>query len=379
MKQIGSILSITIAFFALSLFQVFAQTPTTVEQQVSSQYNITFPIVELGNCTDLSSCKAYCNDSSHQQACVDFAKKKGFYKETTLDTQKTTVLQSAKTDLGCDSEETCRQACEKKENFEKCAQFAKRFNLKGGQPSNTSDTTILQRAKTMLGCTSVDSCKLFCQQGENQQKCSNFAKQVGLRGGTTQVGPGGCSSIDSCRAYCIDPSHSQICRQFAPKSGNPSGELRPQVKGPGGCMSEESCRAYCANHPEACHHGDNSVPSNIMSPSPYHSQIVPSSSNQSDDCKMYPDHCHIQTPQGAITNNPPVHVDDPASNCARNNCIWTGGTCVCPSKQPIESGSPIPAQPSTPVVSPFPTVQQVHAAATHKNIMQWLWDYFFLK
>lgn len=357
--------------FGVSLLHAFAQTPTTAaEQSVAKKYNITFPIAELGNCVDVSSCKTYCDDTSHQDTCITFAKKKGFYKETNLDTQKQTILESAKLELGCNSEDSCKQICQKQENFEKCSQFAKKFNLSDGNKKRISDTSTLQKANALLGCNSLDSCKALCEKEENKQKCSDFAKQAGLKGGERPVGPGGCSSIDSCRLYCLDPNHFQSCSQFVTKNATGSGEKNSQFKGPGGCTNEESCRAYCKSNPQACTHVDKRVPTNL-----HQSSLVPSNTLPSEYCKEHPDRCNTQ--EQHLVTGVPHPTEDITAYCVKNNCSWTGNTCVCPTKQPTQDSNPI--QSSTNALVPSPLTQQVHAVTTHKNIVQWLWDYLFFK
>ena len=55
--------------FALSLIGgaiAFAQEP-----------DVSFPIAELGGCTDKGECKAYCDDIAHLNECVSFAETHG--------------------------------------------------------------------------------------------------------------------------------------------------------------------------------------------------------------------------------------------------------------------------------------------------------------
>lgn len=186
----------------------FAQTAT----QSAGSVRLTFPIAQLGNCTSYQDCKTYCDDPTHTDACVAYAKEKGFYKEGNLDTNQTAVLAAAKTTLGCDSLDSCRTFCQQVANATACAAFAKAHNLQGG--SSTVQSSVLQKAQQVLGCNSEDSCKTFCEQDANKTACANFAKDNNLHGGDTTVGPGGCSSESSCKTYCSDPIHFQVCSQF---------------------------------------------------------------------------------------------------------------------------------------------------------------------
>src|SRR5256885_2273465 len=82
---------------------VFATLTRAMENEsspgASQKYGITFPVAELGNCGSLAECRAYCQVEANHQACADFAKRKGFYKD-----KSQTLLADAKTELGCDSE-----------------------------------------------------------------------------------------------------------------------------------------------------------------------------------------------------------------------------------------------------------------------------------
>lgn len=386
MKKILFLIIFIFGIFFVFSHSSFAQTPTSSQ----NHYNITFPIADLGNCTSIPSCKAYCDDASHQQACIEYAKKKGFYQQTALDTESSTLLQSAEIALGCNSEESCKSVCQQEENFDKCSQFAQKFHLKGGQQNTASSSATLEKAKTILGCTSLDSCKTFCQLPENQQKCSVFAKSAGIKGGTTILGPGGCNSEEACKTYCLDPRNAHICSQFAPHTASSSGEKKP---------SESS-------HPS-------------VSPFPPLT-IIPTRMSQEEYCKMYPTHCQSLSPtihmQDVITPSiSPKQTVDIQAYCGSHGCNWDGKNCVCPTIKPSSTVLPttISATPTptlycnpgsgyncpehymcqlfndtnpkhngygycVPQTASSPT-QQVHAAATEKNIFQVMWDYFFFR
>jgi hypothetical protein len=184
--------TVTVLFLTvLASVSVFAQeTP----EQAARKHGVTFPIVELGNCADFSSCRSYCDDPVHNEACVAFAKKKGFYKENALSQKQEELLNKAKSELGCTTPDACRELCHRQENFDKCSQFAQKNGLEGGHQNDPGKREIIQKAKEILGCDSEVSCRTVCEQEANRDKCSQFAKTAGLRGGEHRVGPGGCSS-----------------------------------------------------------------------------------------------------------------------------------------------------------------------------------------
>lgn len=239
-----------IAFF-IALVATFVMASVSHAQsvdnpeEVAKKYNVTFPISELGGCQDYAACRTFCEDPLNSTTCINYAKSKGFYKEEQVDATKGEILEKAKQALGCDSYESCKTFCQISSNFEKCDSFAKQNNLAGGHVNNPEEKRILEKAKEILGCDSPATCASFCSDDANRAKCSEFAKETGLRGGERPVGPGGCTSEATCKAFCSDPQNYSVCSGFASSSGG-------KFQGPGGCNSEESCRSYCKDHESEC-------------------------------------------------------------------------------------------------------------------------------
>ncbi|MEK7597144.1 MAG: hypothetical protein AAB441_00690 [Patescibacteria group bacterium] len=248
-------ISIRQLFLFLLFIAFFFYSPTLVKGQATNEeaakkYGITYPIVSLGNCADYTSCRNYCEDESHRDACIQYAKQKGFYEERKNDQ----ILTHAKTELGCSSETECKGICEREENFEKCTNFAKKTGLVKEQILSPKNQEILTKAKEILGCDSPQTCKSICEQEGNRQKCSEFAKQTGLKGGEERRGPGGCNSEESCKTFCSSPDNFNECSKFKPPEGQERRGGPPQegFRGPGGCSSESSCKEYCEKNPSEC-------------------------------------------------------------------------------------------------------------------------------
>src|SRR3989344_71397 len=108
-----------VAFVLLALGNVvFAQGAEESDQEIVRKHGISFPIAELGNCGSIGACKSYCDDPVNAETCIGFAKKKGFNKQEKMEARRATMLEEARTSLGCDSEETCRAACHDEANFD---------------------------------------------------------------------------------------------------------------------------------------------------------------------------------------------------------------------------------------------------------------------
>lgn len=261
-----------ILFFLFSFLLISRSTSAQENPEVQAKnYRVTFPVTELGNCATFTACREYCQDSAHRDACVSFAKKKGFYKEPEKDEKKQAMIQAAQTELGCTSEELCRSVCQDKANFEKCRTFAEKHGVREGQ-KNPGNRQTLEKAKQILGCDSPETCKAICEQETNREKCSVFAKEAGLEGGVRRVGPGGCTSEETCRTFSGD------------RQGSPPPES--QKRGPGGCDSEASCNKYCQEHPAEC--GERS--GNRYNESIPQQMMIPETSRE-DFCKLNPEKC----------------------------------------------------------------------------------------
>lgn len=327
-----------------------ATTGTPVTGETPQKYGITFPVAELGNCADFASCRTYCDDPTHSTECIAFAKKKGFYKEPTQ-ADMTKVVASAKTELGCDSEDSCKSFCSQDVNFQKCSDFAKKAGLQGGVKSAASSNPTLAKAKEILGCTSVDACKTFCSEDANKQKCSDFAKQAGLRGGEQKVGPGGCTSEDTCKAFCSSPVNSQLCGQF--KAGiNPSSNTGQKFGGSPSAYPSGSVR-----------------PSGVL---PQNGTFQPKSS--------------ISQPAGSALNSrnvPPPNTKNtfPSQPATGSVMQYPTGTLPSKTQPPLQSPTSISPQTGTSAVQISPaqtTVPTVNTSTSVKGVSTGpsIWKFF---
>lgn len=324
---------LTTFFVFLTVFFFFVLPTNAGDPEAMAQkYDITFPITELGGCENYAGCRTYCEDSLNSEACISFAKKKGFYKEENLDTRKDEIMQRAKDKLGCDSFEACKNFCEISTNQDKCDSFARETNLSGGYVEDPGKREIVEKAKEVFGCDSYASCASFCSQSENREKCSTFAQQNGLRGGERPVGPGGCTTEETCKVFCSDPQNYKICSGFASSSGG-------NFQGPGGCNSEESCRTYCSTHEDECRNIGSAPPPG------YDMQEM---CNKTQNCAWKDNTCQCGTYPTATSGQV-----DPASECARYGCSWTENSCQCSSQySPPQNNTNYPAPTYVPYTSP---------------------------
>ncbi len=346
MKHLGVIL----VLFSLLAVPVLAQGS---DEEMAKRYNISFPIQELGGCTSISSCKSYCEDLTNRQTCIEFAKKKGFYNETGMKEQTRSLVEDAKGELGCSSEDDCRSFCQKPENSQRCQNFAKQHGF-GDKASPEKSSEMMQKAKEILGCDSAESCRRFCEQESNRERCMNFAKSVGVSGGGSD--------------------------QMRREDGE--GSQMRQNSGPGGCNSQETCEKYCQEHPNECgrglQQGQQPPSGNQVSPS----QTEDMMKAKEEYCRQYPERCREQQnyptgqPQsGEMPTTSGDYCRQYPERCKQPEGATGGGTAQPGSfVQPSGTFQPYTVTPAG-EQGPAPTLQQVQGITTRRSLWQRFVDF----
>ncbi len=313
--KIGIGLSINIvSFFLVSSAYAQQASPfvsvipvTTPPKNITE---LTYPIPELGNCSDAGSCLTFCDDPVNFNQCVDYAKKQGFYQADKIQEADKQILEKAKTELNCDSLETCLKLCDDETNHDICDTFAKRENLIGGYTDSPDKPEYIEKAKTVLGCDSQATCSKFCDDPTHASQCTAFAHQVGLLGGTVETGPGGCTSTGTCKSFCSDPNNFNACSSYVPPATGGT------FHGPGGCNSQTGCRSFCEEHPGDCRSyspGSNGVYVPITCPA---NQYI-----------------------GPGGNCTPIEKTQEAVQCNGTGKYWNGASCTDQPPQGIVAGS----------------------------------------
>ncbi len=273
------------ALISLALL-VHAQTPPPPSNQGgTTTQGITFPVPELGNCADKDACRAYCNQPTHMDECIKFAKSHGLMNKDEADKSEKfrELMASGSGPGGCTNPRDCEAYCSGTSNLEVCVKFAEEHGFKGEHFEQGKKVYEYIKSGGQLpgGCTSKESCEKYCSDFSHAQECFEFAQKAGITqvappgGGGGSVSPeqlqkflelikkgetpGGCKSKDECESYCKDQAHRDECVAFGVKAGFIKPEEAEMIKksggnGPGGCNSPESCHAYCNDqaHREEC-------------------------------------------------------------------------------------------------------------------------------
>ncbi len=211
---------------------------------VAYAQNISFPVAELGNCTDKASCKVYCDTAGHEDSCLSFAQKQGLMSSSEVQQAKKFVGETGPG--GCKGSE-CKTYCDNADHTSACIDFATK---KGFISSDEAERAKKFQKATETGgpggCTR-EGCKQYCESRDHQDECFAFAQKNGLvppeeiarheQGQKildkikTSGGPGGCTAEGECRSYCSNSTHVEECVAFATANGGmTSDEARSKLK-----------------------------------------------------------------------------------------------------------------------------------------------------
>lgn len=221
-----------------------------------------------GGCTDVATCRAYCDDAAHREECVRFARESGIAperpergleraSERSGNPRVRELLESREGPGGCASPEACKAYCDEEAHMDECLSFAAEHDLMPAEE--------IERARTFArkpgpgGCQR-EACKTYCEDEAHADECMKFAEENGLmskeevqktRSFMTKKGPGGCRG-EECKRYCEDPSNREACMQFAVENGLMSAQDLERVRqmqsagGPGGCKGADECERFCS-------------------------------------------------------------------------------------------------------------------------------------
>ncbi len=229
---------------------------TSSPDEEARKHGITFPIAELNNCASTQECMQYCNKPENQQACEAFGKKKGLIQEnqnshSVNSVNKEKMLIDAKAFLGCDSESSCKEFCNNPSNQQKCQAFAQKEGFSTQPQPGTAGTSYSTSSGLYLPyCTNPDSCKNFCSNPANKQTCDAFGTSCST---FCNGNPERCSSFNSSGQSI----HTLPPVSITTPSGTPTSL---------GCQTEQECSVYCQTHPGACPGYQNTANYNTAQP-----------------------------------------------------------------------------------------------------------------
>ncbi len=240
----------------------------TITGRLMSKDAVIFPIKELGNCTDQTSCKAYCGVTANMAACLDYAQSHNLMKpEEIIQARKMTAIAETGGPGGCKDKDSCATYCENStDNLNECVAFAEKSGMVSGdvlKEMQNIQGALKAGGQLPGGCKNKNDCQVYCSASAHMEECIGFAEKSGMLKGKeleeakkilpfikSGETPGGCTTKEQCQTYCADSSRAVECVSFAEKAGLISKEEADMArktggKGPNGCTSKESCDAFC--------------------------------------------------------------------------------------------------------------------------------------
>ena len=240
-----------------------------------SAEDIAYPVSDLGNCTNETECRSYCDSVDHAKECFVFAKKYHLISDEDAEKAADHFLNITNGPGGCNSGKSCEAYCSTIEHIDECIAFAEKTGYyESEELAEAKKFQALIKAGKQFpgGCTDRNTCEIYCNDPNHMQECLNFAEESGFMPPEEiaeakkfmtlmQKGesPGGCTSKEQCENYCFEENHIEECIAFSEKAGVMSpedAEMARKIggKGPGNCRSKEQCDAYCQDHSEECFH-----------------------------------------------------------------------------------------------------------------------------
>ncbi len=250
--------------------------------QAASVFDIEFPVSELGGCADRFACKAFCSKAKNENACSAFAEQYGLQKSSVTTEKKFKQIEEDGGPGGCalgsaNPGLSCRAYCDNTTNIEQCVNYARQYDLLDERELEEADKVLsaLKRGIQLPPqCTNAASCKATCENPadvDTARACFAFGKEAGLLPPgvddaqaekvflSIERGTGPFKSFAEMR-QCENPPNDAVlqkCIAFGVESGFISGEEAEIIKktggkGPGGCTGREQCETYCRAHGEEC-------------------------------------------------------------------------------------------------------------------------------
>ncbi len=242
----------------------FLVNNVTAQSENEAKASVQYPAKELGNCANEQACKAYCDKSSNNEACLNFAEKHGLMSSGEIETARK-FLDAGAGPGGCKTKDTCETYCNSVSHIDECIAFAEKSGLM--PPAELAEAKKIQAAKArgvkMPACDSKKQCDTYCSEPANMEECITFAQEAGfmspkdleesqkmLAAIKKGVKPPPCGGKEACDVYCSQEENFDTCLNFALAAGfmdpkDAEMAKKTKGKGPGGCRGKEECDAFC--------------------------------------------------------------------------------------------------------------------------------------
>jgi hypothetical protein len=218
---------ISLIFLSVGFLVLAQELPPTV----------TFPITELDNCQSEEDCRDYCERFENAIPCLDFAEEHGILPQEEIDAARRMIgiIGEDGGPGGCTSEAECDTYCDDPANIEECIIFAREHDLIPADELEEIDQVLaaVRRGAIPPRCHGREECDEYCSRPENIEECIEFSIAAGFMSAeeaemvrkTGGKGPGDCRGKEECDAFCDNPDNMEECIRFGLQYGlMPPGE-----------------------------------------------------------------------------------------------------------------------------------------------------------
>ncbi|KKS23869.1 MAG: hypothetical protein UU82_C0017G0003 [Candidatus Nomurabacteria bacterium GW2011_GWC2_41_8] len=204
---------------------------------------ISFPVVELGNCADKASCKAYCDKTENIEACLSFAEKNNLMQKEEIDAAKKFKDIGMAGPGGCKGKNKCDTYCSDLAHIDECITFAEKNGLMSGEELDEAKKVQVAIAKGIKppACGGKEACDAYCSSSEHMEECLNFSIEAGIMDPQKQeeskkvlaaikqgIKPPACKGKDACDEYC--GVHMEECMTFSLAAGMVPDDQKEQMQ-----------------------------------------------------------------------------------------------------------------------------------------------------
>ena len=354
MKKYILSFSILVSSMFFSVAIISAATAQSNSAPSDAFSNLTYPITELGGCTDRDNCKIYCDNDVNTAACINYAEKYKLLSEEELKVVKNFITSGYKGPGDCTGKKECQAYCEDKSHIDECVSYAEEKGLMSVQELQKAKKVqaAIKKGVKFPSCNTKKECDTYCEDSSHMEECITFAKEAGLLSDEELqnsqkvltavkqgVKPPPCKGKDACDIYCAEASHADECVNFAVAAGIVTSEEARIIKetggkGPGGCKNKSECNSYCSNEAnrEACM--KFATKHNIPQPQPPQQPEQPNQGGGPNEGQGFnPGSGKNAGGQGQSVNPNPVKCIDDCESVG-NDCLGKAGekSKVCASK-----------------------------------------------
>lgn len=174
----------------------------------------------------------------------------------------------------CADQTSCRALCDRPENQDRCLAFAEKYGLISGE--NAARARKIEDLTGPGGCRGKD-CKIYCEDISHLRECLAFGREHGLISETEAASgekleqfikeggrlPGACETRECLESRCHNPSTREdesACLNLAEKMGFVQPAERERIErlrraletDDAPCRSREECGRVCAEDFERC-------------------------------------------------------------------------------------------------------------------------------